>query len=794
MPRFFRKVLTYPLIWIVILFIIVPLLGFPEIIFGGQTLYWSDLSWIHYPRHIFAAEEWLAGRMPLWDPYQHNGLPFLAETQVGVLYPLSILFLSNLSPSLELSLFIVLHFTLAALFTFTLARSLAMSYPAATVAGLSFGYGGFLMAQVANLNIMTGAAWLPLILYGLIETTKRRTWLTAMLAGLPLAFQILTSQPQIVFYTLLTIGSYGLYRLGADFFFNPGPQQKNVSYLGRTILLLGGVVLTALLLAAPQWLSTLELQQLSVRSAERGWEFLTQNSYAPALWLNLFVPSAFGNNVVGFNIGDPFQEDFIYAGFIPLLLIFFSPAQRNKRDMPFFLLLLIGGMFLAMGRYTPFYHYLIQYLPGFSLFRVPSRWLMLVNLALAILAGFGLETLRQKGLSKSQLIAVLCACIFLITSLTLAWLFRANLQAWSSHWSNINQKLLLAFFEHAYTVNPIYQENMVLSHFIQLTIPTFLLLVNLIVAASLFILYGLGRIRANTFTFLIIVALTVDLIAAGGTVINPTKADDWWHQLSASARYVLENVGEARVFPLGMGSEQATVSHFGQYFPSVYRIRSAGGHGSSLMLNRTNIFLKQAHPVQAIRTLGVRYLLTEGQMGADTAATFPLVYNDESGFVYENKTPLPRTFIVHQAVQVTTSEEALAIFQNSNLNLAQTVVLETTDILPPVQPSITSTATILTETASTIKIGVMTDTAGYLLLLDTFYPGWTATINGQFTPIYRANYIGRAIFVPQGKHIIEFVYWPYAFRLGLWFALLVLIIIISLVFNNIVQRSDWTKP
>jgi hypothetical protein len=61
-------------------------------------------------------------------------------------------------------LFILLHFSLAALFTYILARSLHLSQPAATLAGLVFGFGGFMMAQVSNLNIMSAAAWLPLIL------------------------------------------------------------------------------------------------------------------------------------------------------------------------------------------------------------------------------------------------------------------------------------------------------------------------------------------------------------------------------------------------------------------------------------------------------------------------------------------------------------------------------------------------------------------------------------------------------------------------------------------------------
>ena len=350
MTNFLKNSIRRPLAGVLLFFFVLPFLVFPEIIFGGKTLYLADLSWIHYPRHIFAAQEWLAGRIPLWDPYQHNGLPFLAETQVGALYIFSALFLSTLSPSLELSLFILLHFSLAAVFTYMLARLLEMSTAPAVVAGLGFGFGGFLMAQVTNLNIMTGAVWLPLILYGVIQTGRRRSWLAAMLAAIPLELQMFTAQPQIVFYSVLTVCSSAGHRVLADFFASDSPHRKNYLHGLRTLLLVGVAVVTGLLLAAPQLLPTLELQQLSVRSTERAWEFLTNNSLAPGLLFNLLVPSAFGNNVVGFRIGDPFQEDFIYIGFISLLQGFFCFVQRSKQDMIFFGGLVVGVRLLDLGR------------------------------------------------------------------------------------------------------------------------------------------------------------------------------------------------------------------------------------------------------------------------------------------------------------------------------------------------------------------------------------------------------------------------------------------------------------
>lgn len=55
----------------------------------------------------------------------------------------------------------------------------------------------------------------------------------------------------------------------------------------------------------------------------------------------------------------------------------------------------------------------------------------------------------------------------------------------------------------------------------------------------------------------------------------------------------------------------------------------------------------------------------------------------------------------------------------------------------------------------------------YCVVTDTFFPGWKATVNGQAVPIYRANYLFRAVRVPQGKSQVVFVYEPDSYKLGL---------------------------
>ncbi|MCB0155941.1 MAG: YfhO family protein, partial [Anaerolineae bacterium] len=726
--------------------------------------------------------EWLAGRVPLWDPFRQAGTPMLAEPQIGVLYPPGLIFLSPWSLSLELSLFILLHYSLAAWFAYLLGRAVGLSRVGATLAGLSFGLGGVLMAQVVNLNIMTTVVWLPLVLWAAMTALRRRTWPTALLAGSTLAMQIFAAHGQIIFYTLVTLIGYGLYQIGGDYFFGMLDQRRNSRYAIRSGLLLGAMLLSGLLLSAPQILPLVELLPLTTRSDNQGYALLTENSLPPFMWLNLIQASLFGNAVTGFKIGDPFQEDFIYAGFLPLLLAGLTLLtlwrQKNsdvKRLTLFFVLLLGGGLLLAMGRYTPLYTGLVQYLPGFSLFRIPARWLMVVNLAIAVLAGVGLDTLLKKHLSRAYLLTVAGLSLLILLGQGALWLFRTELLAWAGPAEGQAARLLTYHLNYALTLDPVYDERLWLRQIPYITVPAALAILNAAIALALLALRLADRLSHQALAVLVLGAVAFDLVLAGGTTINPIRPDRWWTQQAGGAAYVLEQIdAQHRVFPLGVSSEAWSISHLGQYYPSLHRINSAGGYASPLRLARYDALLDEADPVRGLEVLSVRYLLTPGQMGADVAATFPLVYQDEESYVYELPNPLPRAFVVPQAVIADDVDEALTYLNDRSLDLRQTVILEPASDQPAPPPANaaawpaeqTATTTVVSETPQQIEVEVSLPGTGYLVLLDTYYPGWVATVDGRPIPIYRANYLGRAVQVPAGDHRVRFVYRPWSFRVG----------------------------
>ncbi|NIO00141.1 MAG: YfhO family protein, partial [Anaerolineae bacterium] len=52
---------------------------------------------------------------------------------------------------------------------------------------------------------------------------------------------------------------------------------------------------------------------------------------------------------------------------------------------------------------------------------------------------------------------------------------------------------------------------------------------------------------------------------------------------------------------------------------------------------------------------------------------------------------------------------------------------------------------------------------GYVVLSDSWYPGWKATVDGEPTSIERANVAFRAVYVPEGDHIVHLIYRPLSY-------------------------------
>jgi hypothetical protein len=764
-------------ILVLALLILLPVLSFSVLFLSDRTLYRWDITSIHYPLGVFKARVLSSGQLPLWNPHILFGFPQLADQEVLAFHPLNLVFLLPLKPHVALSFFAVAHFTLAAIFSYMLGRALQMSRTAALIAALSFSLGGYLMAQLTNMTIMTGSVWLPLILFFFIKALGTRRPAYVILCTGTIALQIMAAHPQVVFNSLFTLGCYGLFRLMR--LWREGEmtiQEKRRD----AVLLVSILVVTALVglsLAAVQILPTWELKGLSPRSTGLGYAMMTFFSLAPYNLLTFLFSNILGNPVIGYTGEGVFEEFHAYAGIVPLLLVPWSWV-RKVRDghAAFFSVLAAVSLLLALGHYTPLYDLLV-YVPGFNFFRVPARWLYIVSFSLTILAGYGFDALlasRDGGAPRPfatfwTILAWLNVAFSLMLLALLAFGERAIQQV-----TDLGSGLLS---EHALGRTLILVQGLTRQPLLQVSadLSTTLSSLNPVVAYVLLsntcfvviYVWNKRKIAAPTFQVTMVSLVVIDLLLAGGTTVNPVRESSYYQSEDGAVSFLRENAGLQRILPI---VHQDDLSNLTEAIPTVHEIYSAGGHPSDLVTERYRVFMDALDQSPGLLNLaGIKYLLLEGQ---PVHAGYGRVYDGKGFQIYENGSVLPRAFIVHDAEVVASEQAVIDRMLGDDFDPGRTVILEKEPQQRPDQafhPSKTDIhgAEITLYAPHEVIIEADLNADGFLVLSDTYYPGWRVFVDGQEDRIYQANYLFRAVFLERGKHVVEFRYNPLSFRVGL---------------------------
>jgi hypothetical protein len=135
--------------------------------------------------------------------------------------------------------------------------------------------------------------------------------------------------------------------------------------------------------------------------------------------------------------------------------------------------------------------------------------------------------------------------------------------------------------------------------------------------------------------------------------------------------------------------------------------------------------------------------------------------------VYDRTDALPRLYTV-MAAEVLGDEAALDRLVDPSFDPRDRVLLAPADGVRTVVSgaSAPGLATLESDEPERVRTRVVGAGPSYLVLSDTWYPGWRATLDGQEVPILRANLLFRAVAVPPGEHVVEFRYEPLSFRLG----------------------------
>lgn len=165
---------------------------------------------------------------------------------------------------------------------------------------------------------------------------------------------------------------------------------------------------------------------------------------------------------------------------------------------------------------------------------------------------------------------------------------------------------------------------------------------------------------------------------------------------------------------------------------------------------------------------------------------YRMVFEGETTSIYENQSYLPRSFLVPTAVPVESNFDILSRMTDGDWDPLKKVLIEAPMDTPlptpqPVPSAGIGTVAITDYKDREVKISANANIDSYLFLADSFYPGWKASVDGQEVPIYRANYLFRAIVLPKGPHQIVFSYDPGWFKVGAIISLTTLFLLCSLL-------------
>lgn len=709
----------------------------------------GDLAPFLYPNYRFAAEQLRQGSLPLWNPHLYSGVPFAADIQSGLFYPINLLVFFWASPLTYewLEYLAVFHFWLAGATMFLCLRWLIppgqnslpprISAPAAFAGAIAFEFSDLFIIHFGNLNMIAVAAWLPLVFLLFHHSLVKSSFGLAAAAGAVLAVATLAGHIQITLFILLALGLYALFTGGWEI---TGWSLEIGRRTVRPMLLLALTLLVTVGLSALLLLPAYQMSQYTPR-AGLTYQEAARYSLHPVQLAGLLIPNFFGRDPA-LHWGPWDRVETGYIGIITLMLALTGALLYPGRLKKFFVALAIIALLLAMGGYTVLHGWLYATLPGFNQLRAPARFILLLDFSLAALAAMGLNRLVAPlpdipdRARLGKLLKVLTWSLGGLIVVAAPLSYYAMLVTQDRNPAIFNRATAAASGMATFT---------------------------LFTVASLVLLHLVYSrwLRAKTAAVAITTLLALDLFTLGAGVdvghTNPVAGFDHPEALA----FLQADPGRPRI-------EVATdVWHLWQPNTALlHGLDDAWGLYNPLTLADTTLYWEGAPPRRSGRYnfLGIKYIVA-GKAGAPADGNIvPVFDRDPDVNIYLNQDALPRAVFVGRAVVVPDHQSAWQAIRANNFNPATTVILESGN---PLDTDPDSAVSLAMYRPNAVTLTVETNRPGYLVLPDAYYPGWQAAVDGQATPIHRANYAFRAVYVPAGQHTVQFVFDPPVWKIGL---------------------------
>jgi len=362
----------------------------------------NDVYNYYLHTQTFASGELRQGILPVWNPYTYGGHPFLADFQSAMLYPPSWA-LSLLNPVTAINWWCAFHVFLFGFLVYMWGVFRGLKPGAAFIAGVTAMLGGtfYMHVYAGHLSNLGSMAWAPLVFIGIDGwlRSKHAGWLIAGATGV--ALQVYAGHPQYVYYTAIGAAVYAFVHL---------------PFLGRQFrrAAIGLILLypLAALLSAAQLLPGYSAMSEAVRSTGASYDFASMFSFNPENIFTMFAPWIYGGADQVTYWGRCYlweMQLFIGSGMLVLAALGFASLGKGARWRMGIVLVVLA--ILMFGAYvSPVYRLLYNYLPFYAAFRGTSKFVYLVGLLAAILAGHGMNRLLT-GENRGRKFGIAIICV-----------------------------------------------------------------------------------------------------------------------------------------------------------------------------------------------------------------------------------------------------------------------------------------------------------------------------------------------------------------------------------------------
>jgi hypothetical protein len=349
---------------------------YPDVISAAGTFYHRDFAVFGYPLAFYHRESFWRGEIPLWNPLNHCGLPFLSQWNTMTLYPLSLFYLL-LPLAWSLGVFCLGHLFLAGMGAYFLAERWTNNRFAAATAGVGYSFSALMLHSLMWPNNISAMGWLPWVLLASERawTEGGRRLLLAVLVG---TLQMLSGAPEIILLTWLLVSALLVGNMISA-------RTERWQLFVRFLVIVAWV--TAL--AAAQLLPFLDLLAHSQRDktfADTVWSMPVWG------WANLFFPLYRSFPTVHGIYAQPDQywipSYYVGVGITALALLMVGQLRQPR------VLLLTSitmiCLLLALGKNGVIYSALRQVIPGLGFIRYPVKFVTLPVVLFPLLAAMAM--------------------------------------------------------------------------------------------------------------------------------------------------------------------------------------------------------------------------------------------------------------------------------------------------------------------------------------------------------------------------------------------------------------------